>query len=89
MGLYWEVVGDEEPSPSGTILLTFAAEEGYTRKKGTGTRLQLLSTATTSRFLRGKARVLPGGAYNYIINGNMIAGFALVAYPATGITPAL
>ena len=25
----------------------------------------------------------PGGAYNYIINGNMIAGFALVAYPAT------
>jgi len=24
----------------------------------------------------------PGGAYNYIINGRMIAGFALVAYPA-------
>jgi Protein of unknown function (DUF2950) len=24
----------------------------------------------------------PGGQYNYIINGNMIAGFALVAYPA-------
>jgi len=23
----------------------------------------------------------PGGKYNYIINGNMIAGFALVAYP--------
>ncbi|MBK6724705.1 MAG: DUF2950 family protein [Acidobacteria bacterium] len=25
----------------------------------------------------------PGGKFNYIINGNMIAGFALVAYPAT------
>jgi len=24
----------------------------------------------------------PGGAYSYLINGRMIAGFALVAYPA-------
>ena len=24
----------------------------------------------------------PGGRYNYVINGNMIAGFALVAFPA-------
>ena len=24
----------------------------------------------------------PGGRYDYVINGNMIAGFALVAYPA-------
>ncbi len=24
----------------------------------------------------------PGGAYDYVINGNMIAGFALVAWPA-------
>jgi hypothetical protein len=24
----------------------------------------------------------PGGKYNYIINGHMIAGFALVAWPA-------
>jgi len=24
----------------------------------------------------------PGGAYNYVINGRMIAGFAMVAYPA-------
>ena len=23
-----------------------------------------------------------GGAYNYVINGRMIAGFAMVAYPA-------
>lgn len=25
---------------------------------------------------------VPGGNYDYIINGNMIAGFALVAFPA-------
>jgi hypothetical protein len=24
----------------------------------------------------------PGGAYDYVINGNMIAGFAAVAWPA-------
>jgi hypothetical protein len=24
----------------------------------------------------------PGGAYDYVINGNMIAGFAMVAWPA-------
>jgi hypothetical protein len=24
----------------------------------------------------------PGGRYGYVINGNMIAGFGLVAYPA-------
>ena len=24
----------------------------------------------------------PGGAYDYVINGNMIAGFGLLAYPA-------
>ena len=24
----------------------------------------------------------PGGAYNYVINGHMVAGFALVAWPA-------
>ena len=24
----------------------------------------------------------PGGSYDYVINGNMIAGFALIAYPA-------
>ena len=25
---------------------------------------------------------MPGGRYSYVINGNMIAGFALVAFPA-------
>src|SRR5215468_2909752 len=34
------------------------------------------------RILTAQGRHAPGGAYSYIINGNMIAGFALVAYPA-------
>jgi len=34
------------------------------------------------RILTRQGANAPGGAYNYIINGRMIAGFAMVAYPA-------
>ena len=34
------------------------------------------------KILTQQGRHAPGGAYNYIINGNMIGGFALVAWPA-------
>ena len=33
------------------------------------------------RILTRQGRNAPGGAYNYVINGRMVAGFALVAYP--------
>jgi hypothetical protein len=32
--------------------------------------------------LTGQGAGAPGGAYDYVINGNMVAGFALVAWPA-------
>jgi hypothetical protein len=32
--------------------------------------------------LQGQGDAAPGGAYSYMINGNMVAGHALVAYPA-------
>ena len=34
------------------------------------------------RILTRQGKDAPGGAYNYVINGRMIAGFAMVAYPA-------
>lgn len=34
------------------------------------------------RILTRQGKHVPGGPYNYVINGNMIAGFALVAFPA-------
>ena len=34
-----------------------------------------------SRILTRQGSHVPGGRYNYVINGNMIAGFALVAFP--------
>jgi hypothetical protein len=34
------------------------------------------------RILTRQGKHAPGGKYDYIINGNMIGGFALVAWPA-------
>jgi hypothetical protein len=80
-GLYWETAADEEPSPLGP-LVAFARKESYAVKKG------IAETATPFhgyyfKILTRQGTSAPGGAYNYIINGNLIAGFALVAYPAT------
>jgi hypothetical protein len=33
------------------------------------------------RILKAQGPHAPGGQYGYVINGNMIAGYALVAYP--------
>ncbi len=38
------------------------------------------------KILTGQGPHAPGGKYSYIINGNMIAGYALVAYPANWST---
>ena len=81
-GLYWEVVGDEEQSPLGPLVAR-AVDEGYTRKNGSGTQTVAPFRGYYFKILTRQGLSAPGGAYSYIINGNMIAGFALVAYPAT------
>jgi hypothetical protein len=34
------------------------------------------------RILQGQGPAAPGGAYSYLVNGNMVAGYAVVAFPA-------
>jgi hypothetical protein len=34
------------------------------------------------KILKAQGKNAPGGAYDYIINGNMIGGVAIVAWPA-------
>ncbi len=76
-GLYWaaDAAKGEEASPFGPLVAESAAYlKGH--KEGDpyrGYRFKILTR-------QGKAA--PGGAYNYVINGRMIAGFAMVAYPA-------
>jgi hypothetical protein len=74
-GLYWEVKEGEVESPLGPLIAQ-AAEEGY-------------ANADLSPFhgyyfkiLKGQGKHADGGAYNYVVRGKMILGFALVAYPA-------
>ena len=34
------------------------------------------------KILKGQGKNAPGGAYDYVVDGRMIGGFGLVAYPA-------
>jgi Protein of unknown function (DUF2950) len=86
-GLYWETSEGEPPSPLGSLVAE-ARAEGY-GPKGKTRAARPVSQAPHAPFHGYYFKILvrqgahaPGGKYNYIINGNMIAGFALVAYPA-------
>jgi hypothetical protein len=76
-GLYWEVGEGETPSPLGSFIAQ-ATAEGYTKK---GDK-PIPYFGYYYRILKGQGKSAPGGAYQYVINGHMVAGFALVAWPA-------
>jgi len=74
-GLYWEVKKGEKQSPLGPLVAR-AAKEGY-------------ADADLSPFhgyyfkiLKSQGKHAQGGAYDYVVKGKMLLGFALVAYPA-------
>jgi Protein of unknown function (DUF2950) len=77
-GLYWPEVSGEEPSPFGPFIAEVHAE-GYGGKTAEGKPQPF--HGYHFKVLTAQGASAPGGAFNYIINGNMIAGFALVAYP--------
>ncbi|WP_425336054.1 DUF2950 domain-containing protein [Sinorhizobium numidicum] len=80
-GLYWPSTPGLPESPAGpaladgAVLAKAKAGEGY--------------FGYHYRILTGQGENIAGGKYDYVINGNMIAGFALVAWPvsygATGV----
>lgn len=77
-GLYWKAKDGEEVSPMGP-LVAMAAREGYTRRTATG---KAPFQGYYFRVLTAQGDKAPGGAYNYVVKGNMILGFGLIAYPA-------
>ncbi|HZL45482.1 MAG TPA: DUF2950 domain-containing protein [Opitutaceae bacterium] len=77
-GLYWPAAPDEDPSPFGPLIAEVRAE-GYGGKTAEGEPQPF--HGYRFKILTAQGASAPGGAYNYIINGNLIAGFALVAYP--------
>jgi len=78
-GLYWEAKEGQEGSPLGPLIAK-AAVEGYTGKRPVGRRTPY--HGYYYRILKAQGKNAPGGEYDYVVNGKMIGGFALVAYPA-------
>ena len=74
-GLYWPAGRNEEQSPFGPLIAESAAYLAG-RTKGDA------YLGYHFRILTRQGPAAAGGAYNYVINGRMVAGFAMVAYPS-------
>jgi hypothetical protein len=79
-GLYWPQDLDGELSPIGPMIAE-AQTKGFLTNADGSTGPQPYR-GYYFRILTSQGASAPGGKYDYIINGNMISGFALVAYPA-------
>ncbi|HYA02281.1 MAG TPA: DUF2950 domain-containing protein, partial [Syntrophobacteria bacterium] len=79
-GLYWKAKEGEEESPLGALAAK-AVREGYSGKKSGDKPVPY--QGYYYKILKGQGKDAPGGAYSYVVNGKMIGGFAMVAYPAT------
>lgn len=77
-GLYWPRDLDGTLSPLGPLVAE-AQVAGY--RKDTSQERQPFH-GYYFKILTRQGKHAPGGSYDYIINGNMIGGFALVAWPA-------
>jgi hypothetical protein len=71
-GLYWPVEQGDGESPAGAFVEETALEKAKAGDGYFGYRFRILS---------GQGDNVVGGAQSYIINGNMLSGFALVAWP--------
>ena len=80
-GLFWPAKAGEELSPLGPLVAQ-ARVEGYHRTAKMLNDEQAPYHGYYFKILTRQGKHAPGGRYNYIINGRMIAGFALVAWPA-------
>jgi len=75
-GLYWPTAEGETQSPLGELAAK-ASAEGY--KAGAA---PIPYHGYYYRILTRQGADAPGGAYDYLANGKMIGGFALLAFPA-------
>jgi hypothetical protein len=92
-GLFWETAEEDTPSPLGRLVAA-ARTEGFGPKEQTPDAAGKGGSENEStagdrepyygyyvRILTRQGPHAPGGKYSYIINGNMIGGYAMVAYP--------
>jgi hypothetical protein len=75
-GLYWPAAANEPQSPLGEAFAS-ATVQGY-RPGANASPYH----GYYYKVLTGQGANVPGGAMNYLVKGNLIGGFGLVAYPA-------
>jgi hypothetical protein len=80
-GLYWPANLDGEVSPFGPLVADAQAEGYHRTARSEGAEPEPFH-GYFFKILTQQGKGAPLGKYNYIINGKMIAGFALVAWPA-------
>jgi hypothetical protein len=78
-GLYWEVGEGEPESPAGVLVADAASERGNdSQSKGARAPFH----GYYFRILKAQGEHAPGGAKDYVVDGKMTGGFAILAYPA-------
>jgi Protein of unknown function (DUF2950) len=80
-GLFWPAKAGEELSPLGPLVAA-AHGEGYRHTARMLNDEQAPYHGYYFKVLTQQGKHAPGGKYSYLINGRMIAGFGLVAWPA-------
>jgi hypothetical protein len=80
-GLYWPMDLDGSMSPLGPLVAE-AQTEGYRAQVNGQETSRTPFHGYYFKILKRQGSSAPGGSYNYVINGRMIAGFALIAWPA-------
>jgi hypothetical protein len=78
-GLYWPTAEGEKESPLGPLVAE-AVREGYRAPAAESGPAPY--QGYYFRILSSQGRNAPGGAYDYVVKGKMIGGFAVIAYPA-------
>ena len=76
-GLFWPAKKGEPLSPFGPMVAQ-SVNEGYKNQN----RVLFPYHGYYYKILKGQGKNASGGAFNYVVNGKMILGFGLVAYPA-------
>jgi len=77
-GLYWAAPDGAPQSPLG-LLVAAAEAKGYVASGEAPQPYQ----GYLFRMLTAQGRDAPGGAYDYLVHGNLMGGFAVIAWPAT------
>jgi hypothetical protein len=77
-GLYWEAANAADESPFGPLVANARAEGYGPNAAGTPTPYH----GYYFKILTRQGPNAPGGAKDYIVNGRMTGGFAMIAFPA-------